>query len=200
MTVAVAPSESYDDYTIGDEVWTLAWLGMPFVVVNKVDELGRIELNGAAPCSLPEGAMVDINPPSMFMLTHKQWDQVWYWPDRAGEHYDQVVDRFIADHVEGEVITGYYVDGYSAATIDRRAMALRISFGSVDTWGQIHVQPVAAVAPDGSGLIRTYDPSIPDDQWFQAGPAAPARLEMHMYRWALRYGDVVLNWRDFLTS
>ena len=67
---------------------------------------GRIEINGTGPCSLPEGALLDVGPANHYMLSHQEWDQIWYWPDCAGETYQTVVDRFVASHQEGEITTG----------------------------------------------------------------------------------------------
>jgi hypothetical protein len=190
-------TETYDDFDVGDEVFCMAWLGMPFEVVGKIDEIQRIELKGKAPSSLPDGALVDINPNTMFMLTHERWDTPWYWPDRAGEHYQEVVARFVKRHEDGQIVTGYYTDGYWSVPMPKRAMSFRLSFAGLDQTYQIPVQPVAAASDDGMSLLTVYDESIPDVRWVKAGPPAPLRLGLHLYRWALRYGDVVLNWYDF---
>ena len=45
----------------------------------------------------------------MFLLTREHWDQIWYWPDRAGKQYLEVFQRFVERHHVGEVICGYHV-------------------------------------------------------------------------------------------
>jgi hypothetical protein len=194
--VAVHP-ETYDDFAVGDEVWCLAWIGVPFTVAAKLDEIERLELRAGVPCSLPEGAGIDINPSNMFMVTHNLWDQIWYWPDRCNERYSDVVSRFIDEHPEGKIVTGYHCDPGMPLPVAslRKAAAFRLSYAALDSWNEIQVQPVAATR--NGEIIRAYDPAIPDDQWVECATPAPLRLGMQVYRWALRYGDVILNWSDF---
>src|SRR5262245_17357387 len=99
--------ERYEDFRVGDEVFCLAWLGMPFKVTGKDDAQRLIFVDGQGPCSLKEGCSIDINSNSLFMLTHKLWDQIWYWPDRANESYTEVVERFLDYHHENQIVMGY---------------------------------------------------------------------------------------------
>jgi hypothetical protein len=174
---------------------------MPFRVVAKDDDKQLIMIDGQGPCSLPDGAVLDIDPSTQFMLSHNQWDTIWHWPDRAGETYKQIVDRFVDAHAEGDVVTGYLgsylMDFHFIEPRPDRAMAFKLSLGAKDTWHLVHAQPVAAVADDGSRLLLEYDPAVSADRWINSGPAAPLRVEMVSYRWALLYGRTVLNWRDF---
>jgi hypothetical protein len=174
---------------------------MPFKVVGKDDDRGLIFIDGQGPCSLPDGARADITPTTMFMLTHNLWDQIWYWPDRSGETYREVVDRFVSRHHEGEIVTGYLggyrMDAYYAQAIPEWATSFKLSFAELDAHHFIYAQPVAAVAADRRSLIREYNPAIPAEDWLTAGPATLLRVEMVTYRWALTYGCFLLNWQDF---
>jgi len=197
MTATIAEPEPYESYQIGDEVWCLAWIGMPFVVSGKNDEKRTIEIDGTGPCSLPEGALIDVGPENHFMLTHEPWDAIWYWPDSEGEGYQQVVDRFVEQHHEGEIVTGYAAGGITVNDTPAGAMTFRLSFAGYGHFGQITATPVAALADDGSELVRLHDPAIPDERWLRCGPTLPLEIKMTAYRWSLAYGKIVLNWQDF---
>jgi len=194
---ALAHPEPYESFQVGDEVWCLAWIGMPFKVVGKNDDKQLIEIDGTGPCSIPDGAMIDLLPQSHFMLTHQQWDSIWYWPDIAGERYQEVFDRFVDKHSEGQIVTSYVAGGITVSDNPSSALAFRLSLSSVRLFGQIRAEPVVAIADDRSSLVRLYDPDIPDDRWISAGPSLPLDLNMVGYRWALCYGKMVLNWEDF---
>jgi hypothetical protein len=198
----LAHPEAYEDFNIGDRVYCLAWLGMPFVVVGKDDATGKIELDGDFPCSLPDGAKVDIEPHNRYMISHNLWDQIWYWPDRAGQTYEQVLDRFVSDHRENQLVESYLLmPGHNH--VDREpqwASTLRVSFAAFTVWNQIYAQPVAALGADGKSLVFAYDDSIPDEAWLPCGPVAPIRVGMVSYRWAVTHGFNVLNWRDYLAE
>jgi len=149
--------------------------------------------------SIPYGKQIDIFADTAWMVTHEPWDQIWHWPDRAGERYDEVVGRFLASHEVGDLVAGYYfeggLDGFTVRADDRHAMAFRIR--SMDpSAGRIFVHPVAALSDDGRSLVTSFAPEIPDERWLRSGPTVPLRLEMRMYRWCLSYGEVALNWRD----
>ncbi|HEX5588452.1 MAG TPA: hypothetical protein VFZ17_14150 [Acidimicrobiia bacterium] len=197
MTDTIARPEPYDSYHVGDAVWCLAWVGMPFVITGKNDEKQTIEIDGVGPCSLPEGALIDVTEANLFMLTHEQWDSIWYWPDSDGERYQQVVDRFVEQHREGELVNGYVGSGITVTDSPDGAMAFRLSFAGYGHFGQILATPVAAIADDGSALLHLHDPAIPDARWLQCGPALPLEIKMTAYRWSLAYGKLVLNWQDF---
>lgn len=190
---------AYDDIHVGDRVYCLAWIGQPFDVVHRDDDLQLISIE--TPASSPTFGQIDIFPETMFLLTHEQWDQIWYWPDRAGERYTEVFDRFLDAHHVGDVIAGFHGgDGLLAAATrmtvaldPNTAMMFRIT--SIDRKrGEIRVEPVAAIGADET-LISTpvADPAGP---WLACGPAVPLRLEMRMYRWCLCFGELVVNWQD----
>lgn len=190
--------EPYEAYEIGDQVWTLAWVGMPFEVVGKNDETRTIMLDGTGPCSLPGGARLDLLPQNLYLLTHEVWDQIWYWPDIAGEHYDTVVDRFVEQHSSGEIVMGYAAGSLTVSTDKpERGNPFRLDLDDYAYFGQIMAQPVAAVAADGTGLVLDYDAAVPDDRWFATGPKLALKLKMVGYRWALARGTMVLNTADF---
>ena len=138
----------------------------------------------------------------MFLLSREHWDQIWYWPDRAGVRYLEVFERFVARHRVGEVIPGYHLPdgllvtlGGMGVNLDaKRTMMFRIQALDVGR-GQIRVHPVAAVGPGGSLLSSPVD-GVPDDAWIRSGPTVPLRLEMRLYRWCLTFGEIVLNWED----
>jgi hypothetical protein len=192
---------TYDDFEVGERVFTLAWVGQPFQVVAKDDERRMIALE--TPPDAPRLGQLDVFPETMFLLTKEQWDQIWYWPDRAGETYTEVFDRFLAAHHEGEIVTGrYFADGLAGLYNQLRpsdrpehAMAFRIRGLDVSA-GQVRVEPVAAVGADGR-LVSTPDPSIADDAWQRVGPTVQLRMEMRLYRWCLTYGEMTLSWEDF---
>lgn len=195
--------EAYEDFKIGDRVFCLAWTGMPFEVTAKDESTRRISLNGLGPCSLSEGAKIDIDPSAMFMLSHNLWDTIWHWRDRAGETYKQVVRRFIDQHKDGEIVAGYAIAPVTVecphyVTPDpKKGMTFRLNYGALIPLHQIHVEPLAAIDYEKKQLMVHYDPSIPEDRWVRNGPPMALRLELHAYRWALVYGRILLNWTDF---
>ncbi len=193
----VNTSDSYDDFQVGDDVWCLAWIGMPFTVVGKDDQKRIIQIDGTGPCSLPDGARIDLVPQHHFMLTHHMWDSIWYWPDSAGEHYRDVFDRFVDKHSEGQIVTGYVATAITVADNPDAAVAFRLNFTSVSPFGQIRAEPVVAIGADGVSLVRLFDPDVASERWIPSGPSLPLEIKMVGYRWALCYGKVVLNWEDF---
>lgn len=195
--MTVETLDSFDEFQVGDAVWCLAWIGMPFTVVGKNDEKRIIQIDGTGPCSLPDGAKIDLVPQHHFMLTHHMWDSIWYWPDSSGERYQEVFDRFVDKHSEGQIVSGYVASGITVADHPDAAVAFRLSFDAVSLFGQIRAEPVVAISPDATSLIRLFDPSIPSDRWVSSGPGLPLEIKMVGYRWALCYGKVVLNWEDF---
>jgi hypothetical protein len=197
MTAATTHHEPYESYHVGDEVWCLGWLGMPFVVVGTDDETQTIQIDGTGPCSLPEGARIDLHPENHYMLTHERWDAIWYWPDVAGEHYKQVAERFVDAHEDDDFVVGYVGGALTVTENPAAAMSFRVRVSGYWTSGQIRAQPVAALADDGGSLILHYDRAIPDERWMKTGPRLPLEIKMVAYRWALTYGKLVLNWQDF---
>jgi hypothetical protein len=189
--------EPYDSYQVGDDVWCLGWLGMPFKVVGKDDESRTIQIDGVGPCSLPEGARIDLAPENHYMLTHEIWDSIWYWPDQAGERYRDVAERFVGEHHDGEIVRAYPAGALTVTENDAVGISLRVIVSSYWTSATIRAQPVAAIESNGSTLILLYDPDIPDDRWIPTGPRLPLEIRMVGYRWALTFGKMVLNWRDF---
>jgi hypothetical protein len=198
---AVSHSDAdYDSYRIGDRVYCLAWVGLPFDVVAKDDERRVIGIE--TPPGWPTFAQVDVFPENMFLLTHEHWDFIWYWPDRAGELYYDVFQRFCGRHQVGEVICGYHVPdglmvtlgGMKVALDPRRTMMFRIQAIDVGR-GQVRVHPVAAVGAGGA-LVSTPNAAIADEAWQRSGPTVAIRLEMRLYRWCLTFGELVLNWED----
>lgn len=190
----------YEDYKLGDRVRCLAWIGQPFDVVVKDD--ARRVIGIETPPGWPTFAQVDVFPETMFLLTHEHWDQIWYWPDRAGEHYLEVFERFLARHRIGEVIAGYDVPdgllvtlgGMKAELDPERTMMFRIQAIDVGR-GQVRVHPVTAVGDDGAVVYGRND-AIPDAAWRRSGPTVPLRLEMRLYRWCLTFGELVVNAED----
>ena len=190
----------YESYQLGDRVYCLAWIGQPFDVVAKDDERRVIGIE--TPPGWPTFAQVDVFPETMFLLTREHWDQIWYWPDRAGEHYLEVFHRFAGRHRVGEVICGYHVPdglmvtlgGIRVSLDPKRTMMFRVQAIDVGR-GQIRVHPVAAVGPDGA-LVSTPTDGIPDESWQRSGPTVALRLEMRLYRWCITFGELVLNWED----
>ena len=123
----------YPDYSVGDRVYCLAWIGQPFDVVAKDDERQAISVE--TPPAWPSSAQFDIFPETMFLLTQEHWDQIWHWPDQAGEVYFDVFQRFVDRHRVGQVVAGYQVpDGLmalGATKIDLDAKpAMMFSFSS----------------------------------------------------------------------
>lgn len=190
----------YESYGIGDRVYCLAWIGQPFDVVAKDDERRVIGIE--TPPGWPTFAQVDVFPETMFLLTHEHWDQIWYWPDRAGERYLEVFHRFAERHHVGEVICGYHVPdglmvtlgGVKVSLDPKRTMMFRIQAIDVGR-GQVRVHPVAAVGPDGV-VASTPTDGLSDPAWQRSGPTVALRLEMRLYRWCITFGEMVLNWDD----
>ena len=122
------------------------------------------------------------------MLTKERWDQIWYWPDRAGERFDEVVARFVATHEPGEVVQGYFLDdavGSSNQGFVTPNPNLSMSFQiqrPTPGFGQVRVKPVTET-PEG---------------WVPVGPNVPLRVGMTGYRWSLSFGELIVNWTDFL--
>jgi len=204
VTVTAAAIADFDDYEIGDKVWCLAWIDKQFTIVGKHAEQRRISIEAPSATDL-YGAQIDILPDTMYMLTKEPWDQIWYWPDRNGETYETVVDRFMAGLELGQVLTGYYLDtgpaalrqGMSVATVPQAAMTFRVQF--IDNGGrgrQVWVETVAPV--DADGRLLDGDAMDAAVTWRRVGPSVPLRIGMRAYRWGLSYGELVLNWRDFL--
>jgi hypothetical protein len=189
--------EPYGNYSVGDEVWCLGWLGMPFEVVGLDDATQTIQIDGIGPCSLPEGARIDLAPENHFKLTHEMWDAIWYWPDSEGEHYKEVAERFVDKHHDDELVVGYPAGSLTVTENPAAAVTFRISVSNYWRNGMIRAQPVAAIADDGAGLVLMHDAAIPDDRWIPTGPRFPLEIRMVAYRWALTYGKIVLNWQDF---
>jgi hypothetical protein len=189
--------EPYESYQVGDDVWCLGWLGMPFKVVGKNDETRTIEIDGVVPSSLPEGVRIDLSPENHYMLTHEMWDAIWYWPDQAGERYRDVADRFVGGHQDGHIVKAYPAGSLTVTENDALGISLKITVSSYWTSGTIRARPVAAIGDDGASLLLIHDPSIPDDRWIPTAPNLPVELKMVAYRWALTYGKMVLNWMDF---
>ena len=189
---------SFADYAVGERVWCLAWVGQPFEVVGRDEDHEVIALE------IPEGwgvsGQIDIYPETMFMLSKKHWDQIWYWPDRSGQRYDEVFGRFVARHIVGQVIPGYVLGeglrghlapgGYEPEA----AMMFRITSVNTDV-GQVLVEPVAAIGP-ANELIHAPCSGIQTQGWRVCGPAVPIRIEMKLYRWVLTFGAFALNWYD----
>jgi hypothetical protein len=189
---------TFEDVSVGDQLWCLAWIGKEFTVVEKDGETGRVALEGPSAVD-PYGAQVDLFPDTMWMATREPWDQVWFWPDRAGERFDEVFDRWWAGHEIGDIVLAYPLDqaltslGFVKVR-PRLAMAFRIVAFDVDA--HIQVEPVVIAADP----TRRDDEALaaPPDAWVAVGPRAPARIRMADYRWGLTFGDLILNWQDFL--
>ena len=190
---------AFDEYRVGDEVYCLAWIGKKFEIVARDEDRGILSLQGGLE-NVPHGAQVDIFRSTTWMVTRQKWDQIWYWPDRAGETYEDVYRRFVKEHKAGEVLTGYQVEGpYPLEPVSftaARAMAFRIMH--VHDLG-ILIAPVVGLVDGAKEPLREAekDPAV---RWVMAGPPASAVLKMTAYRWSLTYGDIVLNWRDFEAS
>lgn len=189
-----------DDFKVGDRVYCLAWVGTPFEVVASSERV--LSLAGRAD-SARRGAELDIFPETAWMVTRQPWDQIWFWPDRAGERYDEVFDRFMGAHAEGDVVAGYHfaggLAGFTISPDPARGMAFRIRSLDEGT-RQIRVHPVAGLAPDGAVLITDPRADIAPERWLRSGPTLPLRIEMRMYRWCLCFGELVLNWDDLLAA
>jgi hypothetical protein len=50
----------------------------------------------------------------------------------------------------------------------------------------------------GFGQIRVKPVYETPDGWTPVGPNVPLRVGMTGYRWSLSFGDLILNWSDFL--
>ena len=98
-------SLTYEAVAVGDEVYCLAWIGKKFTVVDKDDDKKLVALEGES-ASDPYGAQVDVFDETMWMITDQPWDQIWYWPDRAGEHYQEVYERWVARQSPGQIVVG----------------------------------------------------------------------------------------------
>ena len=192
-----------DDFRVGDDVYCLAWIGLPFKVVARDDEAGCISIAGTLPSSLHNGVQLDIYSHNLFMLTHETWDQIWYWPDRLGETYMQVFDRFVAAHRDGEVVNAYSaptLEGLGIMSVDRDpelAQAFRLDLSRVDSHRQIKAHAVCAIVDGGTAIRGDHDPSIADADWMKTGPTIAAQVEMVGYRWSITAGRLLLNVEDF---
>jgi hypothetical protein len=187
--------KDFADYAVGDRVYSLAWIGKPFSIVAKNEERGILSLQGSLEND-PQGAQVDVFKSTIWMVTDEPWDQLWYWPDRCGERYLEVFKRFVGAHNAGEIVTGHFVEGANplqglACTPDR-AMAFRIV---MMTDSMVMVEPVVGLKANGEPVREArQDEEI---RWISTGPAVAARLRMVGYRWAVTFGDIVLNGADF---
>jgi hypothetical protein len=180
-------SLTLDDLAVGDEVWCLASVGAPYLVESIDTDRARVRIV-ADPALGGSLRPIELPADALWMLTKERWDQVWFWPDRAGERYDEVVTRFAAAHPTGTVVQGYFLDtGVGAANQGfiapnpKTAMAFQIQ-RPTQGFGQVRVRPVMET-PDG---------------WVPVGPNVPLRLAMTSYRWSLAFGELILNWSDFL--
>ena len=183
------------DFTAGDSVYCLAWVGKQFEVVAADEQMVSLQ---AAADSMPYGAQIDIFPETAWMVTREHRDQIWQWPDRAGERYLDVFDRFLETHRPGDLVLGFHfaggLDGFTVRPDPARAMTFRVR--SLDrATGQIRVHPVVALGDDGA-VISDLRPEIPHGAWARSGPTVPLRMEMRMYRWCLCFGEFVVNWQD----
>lgn len=192
---------TYDSVAVGDEVYCLAWVGKRFTVVGKDDEQKLVALEGEA-ASDPYGAHVDLFDETMWMATDQPWDQIWYWPDRAGEHYLEVYERWVARQAPGRVIVGYLSDSGGIASLGgfivanpKRSMNFRI-LSIDDSFAQTIIEPVV-LAGDPGRRPDLDDLTAPEHEWVAVGPKTPVRISMISYRWAVNYGDIILNWEDF---
>jgi len=179
----VTPDE-FADLSPGDRVWCLASIGVPYEVA-KIDEARRrVHLTPHA--ALPGMFPIDLSAHAAWMLSTERWDQIWYWPDREGERFDEVVERFADAHAPGEIVQGYVVDTNvgSSGFLEpdpKLAMSFEIQ-PATPPIAQVRVRPVVET-PEG---------------WVKAGPKVPLRIGMTNYRWSLSFGDIVVNWTDFL--
>lgn len=197
-TTVQESTTAWNDYAVGDTVYCLAWIGKRFQIVGKDEQL--INLHGDAEFD-PYGAQVDIVPASLWMITKKPWDQVWYWPDRKGEHYEAVFERFMSARKVGEVLNGYIHAGAlnplakDIVDVPENAMAFRVEM--IDPVNkQINVLPVVGVVA-GADPISDADDRRKPERWIRCGPVVPATISMHSYRWCISVGPFILNWRDF---
>ncbi|HKT72147.1 MAG TPA: hypothetical protein VJQ47_04605 [Steroidobacteraceae bacterium] len=187
---------AYDGFRVGERVYCLAWIGKAFEIVAKDDGVGKISLRGDLECE-PGGAQTDIFRSNIWMLSREPRDDIWSWPDRVGERYFEMFERFRNLHRAGDVVTGYLIEGTHpleplAATAER-AMAFRIV---APIEHAIIVEPVVGLAGDSAEPIKVAS-TRNDIRWLSAGPVAAARIGMIAYRWSISFGDVVLNSSDF---
>jgi hypothetical protein len=190
----------FDHIEVGDELYCLAWIGKKFTVVDKDDAAGRIALAGASATD-PYGAMVDIFRDSVWMVTNEPWDQIWYWPDRAGERYIDVYRRWIDGRAPGDVVLGHFLDtGLITAggfLRPKPALAMAFRIEAIDeSFAQVRVEPVVLAADPGRRLAPA-DLAADPSAWVVVGPRLPVRIGMHTYRWGLSVGDMILNGDDF---
>ncbi|MGE0794235.1 MAG: hypothetical protein AB7H43_12490 [Acidimicrobiia bacterium] len=177
---------SLDELSVGDDVWCLASLGVPYTVTGLDPEAGRLTIS-PHPAMAGTARPVTLTGDALWLVTTERWAQVWDWPDRAGERYEEVVDRFVASNPPGEVVQGYFLDTAIGATNQgfltpnpKTAMAFEIQ-PPTPGFGQVRVRPVTAGA----------------EGWVRVGPNVPLRVGMTWYRWSLSFGELVLNWPDF---
>lgn len=191
------------DFRVGDRVYCLAWVGQAFDVVAINDEVEMVTIRTVAGAATV--GHIDIFSETQFMLTHETWDQIWYWPDRAGDLYLDVFERFAGRHAVGDVVPGYVVgDGLNAAASQMTvhidpATAMMFKIQEINQpWGRVRVHPVAAISSAAALLTSPHD--RPDTAWLRSGPPVPLRLEMRLYRWCLTFGEFVLNFEDLHTG
>jgi hypothetical protein len=176
---------------------------MPFKVVAKDDESGRISIEGQSVPPYDGGTQLDIYPQNVFMLTHNVWDQIWYWPDRRGETFGEVFDRFVNSHEDGDLVNAYFaptLEGLGLPLIDRDAnlaQGYRIDLTRVTSHRQLSAHAVCAIIDNGGAVRSDYDVSIPNDKWLKCGPVVPVQIEMKAYQWTLTAGRLILNADDF---
>jgi hypothetical protein len=171
---------------VGDEVWCLAAVGVPYEVTSVDVERGRVGLAPHPACSAARP--VEIPADMAWLVTTERWDQIWYWPDRAGEQFDEVVARYTAENEPGDVVLGYFLDDAVGASNQgfvvpnpKTSMSFQIQ-RPTPGYGQVRVKPVTET-PEG---------------WVPVGPNVPLRVGMRAYRWSLSFGELILNWTDFL--
>lgn len=191
-------ADAFGGLAPGDQVHCLAWVGRPFTV-RAVDQhrLTLVPTHGDA-----DDDALDLTPDVAWMVTTEPRTEIWEWSDRAGERYDEVFGRFERQHPPGDLVTGYYLDvgigGFNDGYVTPKP-ALAMSFKvqpTVSGFGQVRVRPVVGVDAVG-GLIDGATPEAVAG-WMPAGPIVPLRLGMTRYRWSLSFGEIILNWQDFL--
>jgi hypothetical protein len=101
----------------------------------------------------------------------------------------------------GDIVLAYPSDTGIAAVggfikpRPKTSMAFRI-VSMDDSMAQIMIEPVA-IATD-AGRRGEEALSAPAEAWVAVGPKALVRICMTDYRWSLTFGDLILNWEDFL--